>query len=90
MSAARRDVHGRPLKPGVNVDKVDIEAGLKQAAEFGYGDERAQMVAMYALRRHARGEEEGARYSAVHNGIDLTSWNVILSAAIAAAQKEEL
>lgn len=85
---SRRDIHGGRLTPGVNVDKVDISAGLKRAAELGYGDEQSQLVAGYALRRHSRGEEEGARYSAVHHGIDLTSWNVILSAAVVAAQEE--
>jgi hypothetical protein len=41
------------------------------------------MVAGYALRRHARGEEDGAQQSALSSGIDLTSWYAILAAASA-------
>lgn len=73
--------HG--LVPGWNVDIVSVAAGMKQAAEFGYGSERDQMVVEYALMRHARGEEDGAERTALSHGIDLTSWYAIRAAAIA-------
>jgi hypothetical protein len=45
------------------------------------------MVVEYALMRHRRGEEAGAEATALSHGIDLTSWKVILSAAIVAAKE---
>lgn len=78
------------LIPGVNVDRVDIAAGLRQAAKLGYDDATAQMVATYALQRHQRGEEEGAQKTWVHQyPRDLTSWYVIVAAAVAAAEASE-
>lgn len=85
----RRDFAGGPLVPGVNVDPVDVAAGLGQAAEFGYGSLQYQVIVEYALMRHARGEEEGAQRSALSGGIDLTSWFAILAAAVAAANARE-
>lgn len=75
---------GRPLVPGVNVDPVDITAGLRRAAALGYGDRQSRMVLTYALQRHARGEEEGAERT-VKGHVDFTCWRVILAAAVAAA-----
>ncbi len=73
------------LAPGVNVDKLDIGAGLREAAAMGFDDETSQMVAQYALQRWARGEEEGAIKTArIDGGIDLTSFYRMVAAAAAA------
>jgi len=80
----RDHVNGTSLTPGVNVDPVDIAAGLNQAATLGYDDATAQMVTQYALQRHARGEEEGAQRTWLGQyPRDLTSWYAILAAAVA-------
>lgn len=72
------------LIPGVNVDRVNVAAGLEMAARIGYDDPIAQMVAEYALMRHARGEEDGAEKSWMSQfSNDLTSWRMILAHAIA-------
>lgn len=76
------------LIPDVNVDRVDVEAGLRKAAELGYDDPVARMVAEYALMRHRRGEEEGAERSWLAQfPRDLTSWKVILASAVAEADR---
>lgn len=76
------------LIPGVNVDHVDIAAGLCQAAKLGYDDAIAQMVTMYALQRHQRGEEDGAQRTWLsYYPSDLTSWYMILAAAVSAGEK---
>lgn len=80
-----RTHHGERLVPGWNVDKLDIAAGMRLAAEFGYDDAESQMVVEYALMRHRRGEEDGAQRSALSGGIDLTTWYAILAAARAHA-----
>lgn len=81
-----RTYDGLRLTPGVNVDKVDIGAGLAKARDLGYGDDLAAMVVQYALQRHARGEEDGAERTWLNEyPRDLTSWRVILAAAVAAA-----
>lgn len=72
---------GELLKPGFNVDPVNTAAGLNLAARFGYGDPESQMVLSYALRRHSRGEEDGAQRTALSGGIDLTTWYAVLAAA---------
>lgn len=78
------------LIPGVNVDRVDVSAGLTFAASIGYGDATAQMVIDYALARHARGEEEGAQRTWLSQyPNDLTSWTMILAHAITAATPQE-
>jgi putative hemolysin len=74
------------LVVGHNVDRIDVRAGLKQAASLGYGDAHSQMVVEYALMRHARAEEEGAERTALSFGIDFTSWRICLAAARAAAE----
>ncbi len=84
-----RDACGMPLVPGYNADRVDVAAGLAMAARSGYGSPEHQMVAQYALMRHARGEEDGAQRSALAGGIDLTSWRMILAAGLAGAAGEE-
>lgn len=73
------------LIAGVNVDLVDIGAGMKMAARLGYDDAESQMVVEYALTRHSRGEEDGAERSALSGGIDFTSWRAALAAGVAAA-----
>lgn len=71
------------LIPGVNVDRVDIDAGLAMAVTLNYDDPEAQMVTQYALQRWQRGEEEGADRTWIGQyPHDLTSWRAILSAAI--------
>jgi hypothetical protein len=76
------------LVAGWNVDRIDVTAGVKQAAALGYGDAESQMVVEYALMRHARAEEEGAERTALSGGIDFTSWRICLAAARAAAEAE--
>ncbi|CAM3464526.1 hypothetical protein [Tsukamurella hominis] len=84
-----RDAFGRPLVPGYNVDRIDVEAGLRELVRAGYDDDkRTAMVIEYALRRWARGEEEAAERGAIDgafHGIDRTSWLRVLAAAQAAA-----
>lgn len=83
----RRDFNGGPLQPGINADRVDIAAGLAEAARIGYGDDLAAMVVQYALQRWQRGEEDGAeRTWLAEYPRDLTSWRRILAAAVAAAE----
>lgn len=76
---------GTTMVPGWNVDRLDIDAGLRLAARFGYDDPQSQMVIGYALHRRARGEEDGAQRTALSGGIDLTSYFAIVAAAQAAA-----
>jgi hypothetical protein len=74
------------LVPGHNVDKLDIAAGMREAAVMGFDDAQSQMVAQYALQRWARGEEDGAIKTArIDGGIDLTSLYRMVAAAVAAA-----
>lgn len=74
------------LVPGVNVDRVDVAAGMQMAARLGYDDTTAQMVVEFALMRHRRGEEEGAeRLWLSEFPRDLTSWKAILAHALAVA-----
>ncbi|MCW2785210.1 MAG: hypothetical protein JWP74_1727 [Marmoricola sp.] len=77
-----RTTAGLPLTPGVNVDSIDYEAGLRMAAHLGYDDPQAQTVATYALQRHARGEEDGAFQTWLsYYPRDLTSWYAVLACA---------
>lgn len=68
------------LIPGVNVDKIDVAAGMAEAASIGYNDPQSQMVAEYALMRWRRGEEDGAVQTFLSHGIDLTSAYRIVAA----------
>jgi len=75
--------------PGVNLDNVDIAAGLEELKVCGYEDECTIMVITYALQRWQRGEEEAAERGAIDAsfyGINFTSWRRVLAAAMAAAQ----
>lgn len=83
-----RDVSGTPLVPGVNVDKIDVAAGLKELTLCGYQEPKTHMVIEYALQRWARGEEQAAERGAVDqsfHGVDFGSWRRVLAAAIAAS-----
>lgn len=74
------------LVSGVNVDILDVEAGLRELEACGYDDPRTRMVIDYALTRHARGEECAAQRMAIDeglHGISLTCWFRVLSAAMA-------
>lgn len=84
-----RAADGSPLTPGVNVDRVDLGAGMQKAMTLGYGDlPNDRLVVEYALRRHARGEEDGAERTWMsHFGAStLTGWRVVLAAAVAGAR----
>lgn len=84
-----RTIDGSPLVPGVNVDRIDVAAGLRELVACGYDDLHTVVVIDYALRRWARGEEEQAQRGAIDksfHGIDLTSWLRVLAAARAAAE----
>ena len=73
--------------PGVNVDKVDLDAGMTKAIELGYTSGQDRMVVEYALMRHQRGEEDGAQRTFLsYFPHDMTSWRVILATAVVAAQ----
>lgn len=53
------------LIPGVNVDRIDIAAGMRELAACGYHEAETQMVITYALQRWQRGEEEAAQRGAI-------------------------
>lgn len=74
------------LIPGVNVDRIDVAAGMRELVACGYPAtevERHYVIA-HALQRWARGEEEQAQRGAIDksfHGINLTSWLRVLAAA---------
>lgn len=75
---------------GINVDRIDVSAGMRELTACGYGFDgvETRCVIDMALRRWARGEEEAAQRMAIDksfHGIDLTSWVRVLAAARAAA-----
>ncbi|MFL0579571.1 hypothetical protein [Dietzia sp. 179-F 9C3 NHS] len=75
--------------PGYDVDRVDIDAGLRKLRALGFHDRKTTMVIQYALQRNARGEEAAAEKGAIDrsfHGIDLTSWRMVLAAARAAGE----
>lgn len=79
------------LKTGVNVDALDIGAGLRELAACGYPEPNTRMVIEHALMRWARGEESQAERGAIDrkfHGIDLSSWYRVLAAAMTAINKE--
>lgn len=78
------------LKPGLNLDRVDIAAGVRELIASGYPETEVErhMVIQYALQRWARGEEVAAERGAIDQGfygIPLTCWRRVLATAIAAA-----
>lgn len=87
----RRDFNGQPLRPGHNVDRIDVAAGLAELSACGWADASPETreVVRYALIRWAKGEEEAALRGAIDrnfHGIDLTSWLRVLAAARAAGE----
>lgn len=77
------------LVPGVNVDAINIEAGLKELVVCGYSNQQTKLVIEYALARWAKGEEEAAERGAIDTGfygISLTCWRRVLAAACAEGQ----
>ena len=86
----RYDINGNPLRPGHNVDRIDIAAGLRELVAAGWDDPYTTEVIAYALRRWARGEEAAAERGAIDrdfHGIDFTSWRRVLAAAVASAEQ---
>lgn len=76
---------------GVNVDSINVEAGMRELVRCGYPEREVErhMVIEHALMRWKRGEEEQAQRGAIDrdfHGIDLTSWLRVLAAAMAGAQ----
>jgi hypothetical protein len=77
------------LITGVNVDAINIAAGMRELTTIGYTDPRTRMVIDYALCRWARGEEAQAERGAIDHtfhGINFTCWRRVLAAAMAGAQ----
>lgn len=79
------------LVTGVNVDRIDVGAGLRELTACGYGVDcvETRCVIDMALRRWARGEEEAAQRMAIDrgfHGIDMTCWVRVLAAARAAGE----
>lgn len=86
-----RDFYGGKLVPGVNVDRIDVQAGLDALKVAGWGDASTEtrMVIEYALVRWAKGEEAAAERMAIDksfHGIDYTSWRMVLAHARAAGE----
>lgn len=80
------------LIPGHNVDRIDVDAGLRELKACGHDDPHTVMVIDYALKRWCRGEEEQAERGAIDlsfHGIDFTSWRRVLAAARASAEVKE-
>lgn len=81
------------LNPGVNVDAVHYGAGMARLEQLGWDprdDWMTHAVVLYALQRWARGEEHAAERGVIDrhfHGIDLTSWRVVLAAAVAAGEE---
>jgi len=86
---AARTLNGEPLVPGVNVDKVDVGAGLVKLAELGYHRFQHIWEVDYNLRRWARGEEGEADRSMSRSlsGVTYEAWRMVLAAAIAAGER---
>jgi hypothetical protein len=69
----------------VNLDRIDVEAGVVMARRIGYSSRNEIMLVEYCLSRWAKGEEHLAESTAIHMGIDLTSWRMILAEAMSVA-----
>ncbi|PLC06357.1 hypothetical protein CY658_04810 [Variovorax sp. RO1] len=81
------------LTPGVNVDRIDVAAGMRALVECGYPTTEVERhyAIQHALMRWARGEEEQAVRGAIDRsfyGIDLTSWLRVLACSRAAAEAQ--
>ena len=82
-----------PRIPGYNLDRIDVESGLRELVACGYPPEEMEtrFVIQYALQRWARGEEEAAQRGAIDktfHGIDLMSWTRVLAAARAGGKAQ--
>ncbi len=80
----------RNLVPGMNVDRIDVDAGLRELSDCGYTEAETRAVIAYALNRWSRGEEDAAQRGAIDrafHGVDLTVWLRVLAAARAGADK---
>lgn len=78
------------ITPGVNVDRIDVRAGLAELSRF-YANAPVQtvMVVEHALMRWARGEEAAAERGVIDrnfHGLDFGSWRRVLAAARAAGE----
>lgn len=77
------------LVPGVNVDRVNVAAGIRELERCGCNDDwRTREVITYALHRWAKGEEAAAERGAIDqtfHGVSLTVWRRVLAASVAAA-----
>lgn len=95
-----RTASGLPLTPGVNVDRIDIAAGLRSLEQCGWSpteDPRTFILIEFCLMRWQRGEEAQAQAQAIGQHepdaelraatIDLTSWLRVISAAQAHAHQ---
>lgn len=72
------------LIPGHNVDRLNIEAGLRELEACGYHEMETREVITYAFQRWQRGEEVRAQCAATDksfHGIDFTCWLRVLAAA---------
>lgn len=69
--------------PGVNVDVINVAAGVAEAKKIGYVEPDMVMLVEYCLGRWAKGEESIAERTAIGMGIDLTCWFRILGASMA-------
>jgi hypothetical protein len=79
------------LVPGLNVDCLDIQAGLRELAICaGTVSTETRFVIEHALQRWARGEEEAAQRGAIDrsfHGINFGLWVRVLAAAMAGAER---
>jgi hypothetical protein len=77
------------LKPGFNVDEINVAAGLQELLKFWpEAPVETLMVIEHALMRWARGEEVAAQRGAIDrnfHGVDFGSWLRVLAAARAGA-----
>lgn len=87
------------LRPGHNVDHVDVAAGLERLTQLGWSpvpDASTHMLIEFCLMRHARGEEAAAERQAIAQddpemrdvAVDFTSWRVILASAIVVGNRK--
>jgi len=75
--------------PGHDIDRIDVDAGMRELRACGYDDPHTVMVIQYALQRWANGEEEAAQRGAIDrsfHGINLTCWIRVVAAARASGE----
>ena len=85
-------ITGDPLAAGVNLDRIDVAAGMRELSAAGWPNDGANVetrcVIEYALQRWARGEEAAAERGATDasfHGVPPTAWRRVLAAAMAGA-----